>query len=127
MPAIGGSLKSVVLDGRDFPVAADADSQRKLGGDENEVESNGDGTARLVKTKAAWKVDGLTLSIADDRADHEFLQALADRADFFPIAVVYPSDAILQGTGQITGEFQVGSQASTGAVTLMGPGKLTQQ
>lgn len=127
MPAIGGSIAAVSLDGRNFPVAADADSQRKLGGDENEVESNGDGSGRLIKTRVAWQVDGLTLSIDDGRGDHEYLQALANRSDFWPVTVAYPSGEILQGTGQITGEFQVGSQAATGAVTLKGPGNLTRQ
>lgn len=127
MPAIGGSIASTTLDGRNFSVAADADSQRKMGGDENEVEANGDGSGRLIKTKVPWQVDGLTLTIDDGRGDHEYLQALADRSEFFPITVAYPSGEILQGTGQITGEFQVGSQAATGAVTLKGPGNLTRQ
>ena len=48
MPAVGGSIESVTLNGRPFPVAADAEAQRKLGGWENEVQANGDGfTARL--------------------------------------------------------------------------------
>ena len=98
MSAIGGSIASVSLDGRNFPVAADADSQRKLGGDENDVQANGDGSARLIKTKVPWQVDGLTLTIDDGRGDHEFLQALANRSEFFPVTIVYPSGEILQGT-----------------------------
>lgn len=127
MAAIGGSIASVSLDGRNFPVAADSDSQRKLGGDENDVQANGDGSARLIKTKVPWQVDGLTLTIDDGRGDHEFLQALTNRSEFFPVTIAYPSGEILQGTGQITGEFQVGNQAATGAVTLMGAGNLTRQ
>ena len=127
MAAIGGSIESVSIDGRNFPVAADADSQRKLGGSENEVESNGDGSGRLIKTRVTWSIDGLMLTIDDSRADHEFLQALTDRSDFFPIAVTYASGQVYQGTGQITGEFQVGNQAQTGAITLKGPGALTPQ
>ncbi len=45
MAAVGGSIESVTLDGRTFAVAADAEAQRKLGGFENEVQANGDGTA----------------------------------------------------------------------------------
>lgn len=127
MPAIGGSIESVSIDGRNFPVAADADSQRKLGGSENEVESNGDSSGRLIKTRVPWSIDGLMLTIDDSRNDHEFLQALSDRSDFFPVAVTYASGQVYQGTGQITGEFQVGNQAQTGAITLKGPGALTPQ
>lgn len=127
MTAVGGSIESVALDGRLFSVASDADSNRKLGGFENEVQSNGDQTARLVKTAVPWSVDGLTLSIDDTRGDAEYLQELQDRTDFYPIAITYPSGVVYQGTGQIVGETATSSQNTTGAVALMGSGKLTQQ
>lgn len=127
MPAIGGSIESVTLDGRVFPVAADAEAQRKLGGFENEVQTNGDGTARLIKTRVPLSIDGLTIEVDDSRGDHEFLQALSNRNDFFPIAVTYPSGAVYQAAAQITGEMQASSQSATAAVSLMGPGILTVQ
>lgn len=127
MTAVGGSIESVALDGRIFSVAADADSNRKLGGWENEVQSNGDKTGRLIKSAVTWSVDGLTLSIDDTRADAEYLQDLQDRLDFYPIAVTYASGVVYQGTGQIVGETATSSQNTTAAVALMGPGKLTQQ
>lgn len=127
MPAVGGSIESVTLDGRIFGVAADAEAQRKLGGFENEVQANGNGTARLVKTRVTWSLDGLSLEIDDDRGDHEFLQSLSDRNDFFPVLVTLASGADYQGTGQIVGEMQASSQSATGAVSLMGPGVLTRQ
>ena len=128
MSAVGGSIEEVTLDGRTFPVAADAEAQRKLGGFENEVQANGDGfTARLIKTKVPLAIDGLTLEVDDDNGDHEFLQELANRNDFFPIAITYASGATYQGTAQITGEMQASSQNATAAVSLMGPGTLTKQ
>ena len=127
MTAVGGSIESVALDGRIFSVAADADSNRKLGGWENEVQSNGDKTGRLIKSAVTWSVDGLSLSIDDTRADAEYLQDLQDRLDFYPIAVTYASGVVYQGTGQIVGETATSSQNTTAAVALMGPGKHTQQ
>lgn len=127
MPAIGGSIESVSLSGKGFAVAADADTQRKLGGYENEVSANGDGTARLIKTRVVMSVTGLTISIDDDRGDHEFLQELADRNAFFPVAIVYASGAIWQGTAQITGELAFGSQNATASIDLSGTGNLTLQ
>lgn len=127
MPAIGGSIESVTLDGRPFPVAADAETQRKLGGFENEVQANGNGTARLIKTRAPLSIDGLTVEVDDARGDHEFLQALTDRNDYFPIAITYASGATYQGTAQITGELQASSQNSVASISLMGPGVLTPQ
>lgn len=125
--AVGGSIESVTLEGRIFPVAADAESQRKLGGFENEVQANGDGTARLIKTRVPLSIEGLTVEIDDNRGDHEFLQDLSDRNDFFPIVITYASGASYQGTAQLTGGAQASSQNATAAINLMGPGKLTKQ
>jgi hypothetical protein len=127
MAAVGGSIESVELDGRTFSVAADAEAQRKLGGFENEVMANGDGTARIIKTRVPLSIDGLTVGVDDDRADHEFLQALSDRNDYFPVSITYASGAVYQGLAQIVGEMQTSSQNATAAVSLMGPGVLTKQ
>lgn len=127
MPAIGGSIESVSLDGRSFGVAADAEAQRKLGGFENEVMANGDGNARLIKTRVPMSIAGLTVEVDDDRGDHEFLQELSNRNDFWPIAITYASGKTYQGRGQISGELQVSSQNATAAFDLSGPGVLTVQ
>jgi hypothetical protein len=127
MSAIGGSIESVTLDGREFAVAADAEAQRKLGGFENEVQANGNGTARLIKTRVPLSLDGLTIQIDDDRGDHEYLQSLVNKNDYFPIAITYASGNTYQGTAQIVGEMQSSSQNATASVSLMGPGVLTKQ
>lgn len=127
MTAVGGSIESVALDGRIFSVAADAEVTRKIGGWENEVLANGDGTARLIKTRVPLSLEGLTLSIDDTRADAEYLQDLQNRKDFFPIAITYASGKTYQGTAQITGETGTSSQSTTAEVNLSGPGMLTRQ
>lgn len=127
MPAIGGSIESVTMDGRSFSVAFDAEVQRKLGGFENEVQANGDGTARLIKTRVPLSLDGLTIEIDDDRGDQEFLQELSDRNDYWPLSITYASGVTYQGRAQIVGEMQASSQNATAAVSLMGPGILTKQ
>ena len=127
MGGVGGSIESVTLDGRTFSVAADAESQRKLGGFENEVQANGDGTARIIKTRVPLLIDGLTLTVDDEAGDQEFLQNLSDENNFVPIAISYASGATYQGTAQITGDMQASSQNATASVTLMGPGVLTKQ
>lgn len=127
MSAVGGSIESVALAGRNFPVAADAESQRKLGGFENEVQSNGDGSARIIKTRVPLNIEGLTVEIDDSRGDHEYIQDLANRNDYFPIAITYASGLTYQGRAMIAGDFQVSSQNATGVISLMGPGVLSQQ
>lgn len=125
--SVGGSIESVTLDGRTFSVAADAESQRKLGGFENEVQNNGDGTARIIKTRMPLSLDGLTLDTDDDQGDQEYLQALADGNRFFPMVITYASGVSYQGEAQIVGEMQKSSQNATTSVSLMGPGVLTKQ
>lgn len=127
MPATGGSIEAVALDGRIFAVAADAEASRKLGGFENEVLANGDGSARLIKTRVPLSLDGLTLEIDDDAGDQEFLQELADRNDYWPLVISYASGEDYQGTCQIVGENPASSQSATAQISLMGPGKLTKQ
>jgi len=127
MAAIGGSIESISLRGRLFPVAADAESQRKLGGFENEVQANGNGTARIIKTRVPLSLDGLTVDVDDARGDHEFLQDLSDATDYFPISITYASGVTYGGTAIITGELQTSSQSATAALSLMGPGVLTKQ
>ena len=125
--ATGGSVESITLDGRTFSVAADADASIKLGGFENEVQSNGDGTARVIKTRVPFSADGLAVSVDDDNGDHEFIQALADRKAAFPLTLTLASGAIWQGTGQITGEVPRSSQNTTIPLNISGAGKLSRQ
>lgn len=125
--ATGGSIEEVGLDGRNFAVAADADSNRKIGGFNNEYSPNGNGTGRLLKTREGWMLDGLALAIDDLKGDQEFLQDIADSNDFVVISVTYASGATYQGQGQITGDMQSSSASTTAPLTLNGPGRLTRQ
>ena len=127
MPAIGGSIESITLNGRYFAVTADADGNRKLGGFENELQANGDGTGRLIKTRVPWGVTDIVISVDDDASDHEFLQELADGKAMFPISVTYASGSIYSGQGQITGELQFTNQNTAATLSLAGMLKLTAQ
>jgi len=127
MADVGGPIEAVALDGRNFAVAADAEVQRKLGGFENELQPNGNGLARTIKTRVTWSLDGLNISVDDSRGDQEFVQELSDRFEDFPIVITYVSGAVYNGTGQIVGETQYSNQSATMAVSLAGPGKLTAQ
>lgn len=126
-PAIGGSIESISIRGRLFPVASDAEATKKLGGFENEVQSNGDGGARLVKTRIPWGIDGVQVEISDARADAEFLQEIADAHDWVPITITLASGVTYQAKGTVAGEVGSSTQNATASITLSGPGTLTQQ
>jgi hypothetical protein len=125
--AVGGSIESLSIRGRLFPVAADAEANMKLGGFENEVQSNGDGTARIVKTRVPWMLDGVQVEINHSRNDAEFLQEIADSLEFVPCTITYASGVTYQGTGTVASEVQSSSQNTTASITLSGQGTLTQQ
>lgn len=127
MPAVGGSIQSITLSGREMAVAADAEAQRKIGGFENEVQANGNGSARIIKTRVPLSLDGLIVEIDDVRGDAEYLQELSNRSDFFPVLINYASGVSYSGSAQLVGETQVSSQSATASVSLMGPGILTRQ
>jgi hypothetical protein len=127
MPAIGGSIQSLTIRGRIFPVASDAEANKKLGGFENEVQANGDGTARKIMTRVPWAIDGLQVEINDDRGDHEFLQEVADSHDFVSIEMELASGTVYAGTGTITDEIQSSSQNATATIKVGGPASLEAQ
>lgn len=125
--AVGGSIESISIDGRNFAVASDAEANRKLGGFENEVQSNGNGTARIIKTRVPWGLDGVVVEIDDDRGDQEFLQDIADGNENVPVAISFASGAVYQADGTITGEIQYSSQNANASISLMGPGRMSKQ
>jgi hypothetical protein len=125
--AVGGSIESVSVDGRLFPVAADAAANRNLGGFKNEVQANGNGTARLLKTRIPWLVEGLTLEVDDDRSDQEFLKKVADGKEFVDITFTFASGHTYQGSGQIVDEIVFDSSKATAEIKFSGPGDASQQ
>lgn len=127
MPAVGGSIQSLSIKARVFPVASDAEANKKLGGFENEVQANGDGTARKIMTRVPWSVDGLQVEINNDKGDHEFLQEIADSKDFVSMELELADGTVYAGTGTITDEIQASSQSTTATLKIGGPGKLEAQ
>lgn len=124
MSSVAGSIVRVTLDGREFPVAYDSESDRALGGYNNEVEMNGNRTARLIKKMSPAKLSGMGIVIDDGRADQEYIQNLADMKGFFSTEVEYVSGAIYGGQLQIIGEINVGSMKGTAELEFSG-GELT--
>jgi hypothetical protein len=124
---VGGSILSVTIAGRVFAAAADAEANMKLGGFENEVQANGDGGARIVKTRVVPSIGELPLSIDPDAGDQEFLQNIADGKEFVPIVVTFASGKAYEGEGIVSGEFQSSSQSATAPVTIMGKGRFKLQ
>ena len=127
MTAIGGSIEEVSIKGRIFAVASDADATKKLGGFENEVQANGNGTARKVMTRVPWSIEGLTVECDDLAGDHEFLQEVANRKGYVPISMTLASGVTYSADGTLTGDLGGSSQSATVGINLSGPGSLGAQ
>lgn len=127
MTAVGGSIESISIRGRIFPVAGDADATLQLGGWQNEVQPNGNGTARIIKTRIPWRLEGVQIEVDDNRADHEFLQEIADGQDYVPCAISLNSGITWSGNGTVVDTPGRTTMASTCGIVLAGQGKLEQQ
>jgi len=127
MTAIGGSIESIAIRGRLFPVASDADANIKTGGFEAEVQANGDGTARKILTRVPWMIDGLTVEIDDNRADQEFLQEISAEKDWVAMEITLASGVTWQARGTVSAEVSRSTQNATAGLSLSGPGEIEQQ
>lgn len=125
--ATGGSIESIGIRGRILPVPADTDANLKLGGKEAKVEPNGDGTARKILVTVPWGIQNLAVEINDNRADHEFLQEIAEEKDWVPIDITMASGVVYAARGSIVGEVQRSTMNSTATISLAGPGQAAQQ
>jgi len=127
MAAVGGSIQDVTIRGRLLPVTADADVTRNLGGFENEIAANGDGTARIIKTRVPWGLSGLVVEIDEDRGDQQFLQEIANGTDYVAVSITFASGVTYQASGTVADTIEFSSQNATATISLMGQGEMTQQ
>lgn len=124
---IGGSGITISLKGRVFPLTVDADIMRVLGGVEDDILMNGDGSARFIKKRIPWKLGATTVSMDDTRMDQEYLKDLQKSNEPYPIIITYPTDITYMATGKIIGEIAYGNQTTSATFVLSGGGDMAQQ
>ena len=122
--ANGGSIESVEINNRVFPVAADADVSRDLGGFTKEIMMNGDGSARYKKVRKPWKLGGLTVEISDADGDQEHLQAAQNSEEEVPIVINLVTGISYGGYGSVLDDLEFSSENATAEVSLGGGFKL---
>lgn len=121
MAVNGGSIDTVNIAGRNFAATADNEAQLTLSGFTNEIQPNGNGTARIIKTRVPGGIEGLQIEIDDARNDHQFLQDAANSNDFFTVSITLVDSTVYDGDMMIEGDFSRSTQSSTATVNLMGP------
>lgn len=127
MAAVGGSIAAVSIDGRNFPVTADADVSLKLGGKKISPAANGNGTARYLGEVECWSLSGVDVSIDQDQDDIGFLQRNADAMVAVNCTISLIDGTVYQGKGLVADDHAFSTAKATASLTLMGEGKLTQQ
>lgn len=125
--AVGGPLEEITIDGRRFPVVADADGERDLGGFTNEVNPNGDGSARILKTRKAWSFGGIVVEMNNNRGDQQFLQERANAKEFYPITFTHADGSVFAAPGIITGDIKASTMKASCPLTFSGPKTLEAQ
>ena len=93
---IAGPFESHTLNGRRFTCDAEDDAKWKLGGKNNEVKPNGDGTSRVVQSRKVDSIEGISLVIDFDNGD------------------------VFAGLVQIVGDIELSFKEGTATVSLQG-------
>lgn len=114
--SINGAIRSLTVGGRGFKVAHDGTGNKDLGGRNNEVQMNGDGSFRTIQTVMPGSLNDLQLELDDSRGDHEYLQGLANAGLPVPVVATYASAESYTGDLVITGEIK--HDKTSGLVTL---------
>jgi len=99
-----GALKRIQINGRPFAVSGENAGNRVLGGRENEVSKNGDGTTRILQKEVTWKLSDVEIST--DMAGHQFVQDIANAGEEVPIMWTLANNAIVAGIGIPTGPIE---------------------
>lgn len=127
MSFVGGPIESISIAGRIFSPTGDADVNVKLGGKENEVQMNGNGTGRVIQTPVASMLGGLAVAIDPDNGDLEFLQEVADAGVEVPVTPTFADGSVYSGKMIITGELQMSTQNASAPFDLTGSRPLVKQ
>ncbi len=123
MMAVGGDIKAIKINGQTYPVASDS-SVTISGGIKNEVQSNGDGSTRLLVTNTPWTMSGLKISLGED-GTFENLTKVKELAKYVTIVLTKFDGATLTAQGTIVDDLSEDTKTLTAEVTLSGGGRPT--
>lgn len=127
MAAVGGSVESITVAGREFPMTGDAVINRKNGGYENDVDPNGDGSGRILKTRTMPMLGGIVTECDESRDDHQYMQDIANSNNYAIVAITYADGTVYEGSAIVTGELQHNSDKATLSYDMKGQGVFDKQ
>lgn len=77
---VTGSIKSVTIHSREFPVDAGCEAQLNVGGLKNTVTVSGSGASIITQEQIPWSLFGVEIAISDDRGELGILASLFNSA-----------------------------------------------
>lgn len=120
MAAVGGPIKDVTIAGRTFQVDGENEIEMFLGGWTNEIVSNGDGSARLIKTPKTGQANKLPLVIDDSRGDEAFIQEVMNKHELVVVSFTDINENVYVGEMQLVGDAMTNKRTMVKEVDLQG-------
>lgn len=114
--AIHGAMRSLTIKGRGFKVAHDGSGNKVMGGRNNEISMNIDGSFRVKQSIIPGSFSDIQVEADASKGDQEYLQGLADDGLPIPVVATYASNVSYTGDVVIAGE--VSKDENTGLVSL---------
>jgi len=120
-----GAARDMTINGRVFKVAHDGPGSKDIGGRNNEIQMNGDGSSRTIQSVVPGSFTDVQVEIDDTRGDHEFLQNLSNEGLPVPVVMTYADNVSYTGDLVLTGEIRPDKSTGIASLSFMG-GTLTQ-
>jgi len=117
---ISGPIESITIAGRRFPVDGEDAGNVVLSGFKNEVKFNGDGTKRIIRSRASGSIKNLNVQITHENKDLEFLRDQQSTSDFFDVSITYCDGTIYAGSMQFVDDITEDTQQGTAGISLEG-------
>lgn len=93
----GGDIKQLMIGGREFDIAPEANVTYRLSGYSNESNPTGNGGVHTTQNRKLGGFDAIPISVQTGRGDVEFLQGKADEGEPVPCSMTLVNDATYAG------------------------------
>jgi hypothetical protein len=120
MSNISGPIESITIAGRRFPVDGEDAGNVVLSGFKNEIKFNGDGTKRIIRSRANGSIKNLNVQITHENKDLEYLRNKQSTSDFFDVSLTYCDGTIYAGSMQFVDDITEDTQQGTAGISLEG-------
>jgi hypothetical protein len=117
---ISGPIESITIAGRRFPVDGEDAANVTLSGFKNEIKFNGDGSKRIIRSRANGSIKNLNAQITHENKDLEYLRDKQSTSDFFDVSLTYCDGTVYAGSMQFVDDITEDTQQGTAGISLEG-------